>query len=76
MVGNQGIISCVFEKVGLCEFYAYSDFKKMHVFGESGTRKCRRFRLREKHVRTGRANRVATFQAGSRELTQTNFVFA
>lgn len=76
MVGNQGIISCVFEKVGLCDFYAYSDFKEMHIFGESGKRKCRRFRLRKTHVRTRRSNRVAAFQAGSRELTQTNFVFA
>ena len=74
MVGNQGIISCVFEKVGLCDFYAYSDFKKIHVFGESGTRKCRAFRLRERHVRTRRSNRVAAFQADSRELTKTNFV--
>lgn len=74
MVGNQGIISYVFEKVGLCDFYAYSDFKKMYVFGIRGRRKCRGFRLREKHVSTGRANRAAAFQAFSRELTQTNFV--
>lgn len=74
MVENQGIISCVFKKVGLCDFYAYSDFKKMYVFGIRGRRKCRGFRLREKHVRTRRSNRAAAFQAFSRELTQTNFV--
>ena len=73
MVGNQGIISCVFEKVRPCDFYAYSDFKKMYVFGIRSRRKCRGFRLREKHVSTGRVNRAAAFQAFSRELTQTNF---
>ena len=74
MVGNQGIISCIFKKVGLCDFYASSNFKKMYVFGIRGRRKCRGFRLREKHVRTRRSNRAAAFQAFSRELTQTNFV--
>lgn len=58
MVGNQGITSCVFKKVGLCDFYASTDFKKMHVFGESGMRKCHGFRLREKHVSTGQEERT------------------